>query len=127
VKKAQYLLRLGRGEGLAALAALVLSRRVHGDVPLPKLCLWNRATGYPCPFCGLSRGFVEISHGRPGRAALFHPLSLPAYLATLGAGLAATARGGVSLPLNRKHLLYAIWGVLLAWAAKVALIPPKYW
>ena len=51
--------------------------------PLPiTVCLFLRLTGYPCPSCGLTRGFVAMAHGQ--WLAVLHacPLAVLLYAAT---------------------------------------------
>jgi hypothetical protein len=50
------------------------------DLPLIK-CTFLSLTGYPCPFCGLTRSFWAIAHGNWGFAALHAPLACLAYMA----------------------------------------------
>jgi hypothetical protein len=38
------------------------------------LCLFKRATGYPCPTCGFTRGSLSFLHGHPVQAWLYNPL-----------------------------------------------------
>ena len=112
---------------MAFAATIALSSLMRQDKPLPKICLFNRATGYPCPFCGLSRSFLNIGHGDLREAALHHPLGIPAYLATAALALGTLAHGRVRIPLKRERLLRAASLLFAAWAIKLLFIPRKYW
>ena len=106
---------------------IALSSLMRKDRPLPKICLFNRATGFPCPFCGLSRSFLNIGHGDLREATLHHPLSIPAYLVTAGLAVRTLTGGRVRVPLSKRRLV-ALASILLAvWAVKLLLIPRKYW
>ncbi len=35
-----------------------------GESSMPRMCLMHTLTGLDCPFCGLTRGFVHLAHGR---------------------------------------------------------------
>jgi hypothetical protein len=126
VKTGSNVLRIGRAEGFAAAAALMLSAIVPAGRGLPKLCIFSRATGYPCPFCGLSRSFSEISHGDLVRASLYHPLGLAAYFIT---AVTATRAVGhpVRLSLSVRHLTAIALMIGAAWVLKLFLIPRRYW
>lgn len=45
------------------------------DEPLPILCPIKRWTSQECPWCGLTRAFVCIAHGRWQAAWHYHPAS----------------------------------------------------
>ena len=50
-------------EGVIASGALITSAILpHGEVDSLNLCPWYHLTGYQCPFCGMTRGFVAITH-----------------------------------------------------------------
>jgi hypothetical protein len=46
------------------------------DAPLPTLCAMRRLAGIDCPGCGLTRCFISLAHGLPGRAWHFNPVGL---------------------------------------------------
>jgi hypothetical protein len=46
------------------------------------ICLFRRATGVPCPGCGLTRAFAALAKGHFSQAFAFHPF---AYLIALEA------------------------------------------
>jgi len=39
------------------------------------LCLWYHLFGITCPFCGMTRGFIAISHGEIAEAISLNPAS----------------------------------------------------
>lgn len=43
-------------------------------VSLPSLCLLKLIAGIPCPFCGLTRSWTNLFHGRWVDAFASHPL-----------------------------------------------------
>ena len=43
---------------------------------LPEICLTKRATGIPCPGCGLTRSWIAAAHGRWRASLGFHKLGL---------------------------------------------------
>jgi hypothetical protein len=49
-----------------------------------RACTFLRVTGYPCPFCGMSRAFQWLSHGHWRQALLQCPASLFFYLVVWG-------------------------------------------
>jgi len=51
------------------------------DLPLIK-CTFLSLTGYPCPFCGLTRSFWAIAHGNWAFAVYHAPLACLIYVAT---------------------------------------------
>lgn len=71
---------------LAIAAAWLLPPRLAAGGPV--LCPFRRATGLPCPACGLTRSWAAALHGRPGASLRHHPLGLLA----LGTALAYAAR-----------------------------------
>ena len=59
--------------GLALWAALALVPELgRGDLVV---CLFRRATGTPCPGCGLTRAFVAMAGGDLAAAVTLHPLA----------------------------------------------------
>jgi len=50
-------------EGVIASGALITSAILpHGQVDSLNLCPWYHLTGHQCPFCGMTRGFVAMTH-----------------------------------------------------------------
>lgn len=50
-------------EGVIASGALITSAILpHGEVDSLNLCPWYHLTGHQCPFCGMTRGFVALTH-----------------------------------------------------------------
>lgn len=126
MKRRSNVLKIGRAEGIAAAAALALSVLTLAGRDLPKLCVFSRVTGYPCPFCGLSRSFSEISHGRPVSASLYHPLGLAAYFATVVAATRTVGRP-FRVSLSVRHLTALALVIAAAWFLKLCLAPRRYW
>jgi hypothetical protein len=64
---------------VAVTAALVAPPDLieHG----PILCPIRRATGVPCPSCGLTRSWTATAHGQLRRGFNVHPLGPPAFVA----------------------------------------------
>tara|TARA_Y100001970_G_scaffold104228_1_gene130614 strand:+ start:12872 stop:13270 length:399 start_codon:yes stop_codon:yes gene_type:complete len=61
-------------EGIIASGALVVSAVLpHGDLDGLNLCPWYNLVGYQCPFCGMTRGFVAITHFDLQSAVDFNP------------------------------------------------------
>lgn len=54
------------GEGLA----------LPGGRRLGTICLTRMLTGWSCPFCGMSRGFVALLHGDIALSLACHPAGL---------------------------------------------------
>ncbi|TAN37395.1 MAG: DUF2752 domain-containing protein [Verrucomicrobia bacterium] len=63
---------------LLASATLPLSliSRIH-------LCAFRNLTGYPCPFCGLTRAFLAMAHGDVTGAWHIMPLGVPLFVSTV--------------------------------------------
>jgi hypothetical protein len=74
--------------GLALLASVLLPL----DPPDVVTCGFLRLTGYPCPFCGMTRAFTAMGHGEPMTAARESPAGAVFYLATIGVFLVSATR-----------------------------------
>src|SRR3954469_3961 len=84
----QELLELRRAARVGVVAALLAAVQVveHG----PVLCPFRRATGQPCPSCGLTRSWTAVAHGRLRQGFGFHPLGPTAFAAAAGLLLVPT-------------------------------------
>lgn len=112
------------GAVLAAASLLPLVR----DVPLIP-CYFKEWTGWPCPFCGLTRSFVHAGHAEFAAAWIESPLAAvlyacvaAAFLLSLGA-LIFRVRWRLTLPAGysagRVALLLAL-AVLANWFYRLA-------
>lgn len=89
-------------------------------------CGMLRATGKPCPTCGVTTSFVLAAHGRFAEAVVNQPFGFALLLLVAGglAGLAFTLATGrswypVFVRVNPVVVLLALLGLLLAsWAYK---------
>lgn len=102
----------------ALLAAMVIPDRRLESAPV--FCPFRRATGLPCPTCGLSRSWIALLHGRPRASFSFHPLGPLTVVAALvvleGAGPAPelTARLRSRRPLGTAIAVWlGVWLVRL--------------
>jgi hypothetical protein len=108
----------------------------HRIYTLP-CCLFRAVAGIPCPLCGLTRSFVSLSHGEFRAAFTYHPLGPILYVGCL-VGCLGQFWPRPSPPRTPDHeatpgfwrrragwLLMASF--LLAWAAKLFLLPRAYW
>tara|TARA_B100000767_G_scaffold273384_1_gene303325 strand:- start:483 stop:881 length:399 start_codon:yes stop_codon:yes gene_type:complete len=94
------------GGALAASAILP-----HGGVDGLKLCPWYHLSGHPCPFCGMTRAFVAITHFDVQAAIDFNlgsPLIYGAFLYMFWASISAL-RKGEERPTPPKKALYNSW------------------
>ena len=62
----------------------------------PAVCPFRRATGLPCPACGLTRSWQAAAHLRPRDSFGYHPLGAVTFLAA--AGIALAGRDGDDMP-----------------------------
>lgn len=91
--------------------ALVVSAVLpHGRVDGMKLCPIFHATGHECPFCGMSRGFVAITHFDISSALDFNPGSPLIYVSfvyLLTTSIQALRNGETQLKPVPKPLYFA--------------------
>ena len=88
----------------------------------PRLCLYKRFFGIPCPGCGLTRAFQSLLSGDLRKAFYYHPLwwALPLLL-----GAAARSGGsGGSCRLARAVARTLGGAFLLVYAARLAKVMP---
>ncbi len=110
--------------------ALVLPHVVPCDLLPLKKCTFLSLTGYPCPFCGLTRSFWAIADGNWAFAIHNAPLACLVYTATAvlfawhSTGLITGRRVASSLFRLLKSPL-AVWlmvtMVVLNWAYRIGL------
>ena len=110
--------------------ALILPHLVAcDDLPLIP-CTFLKLTGYPCPFCGLTRSFWAMAHGSWGAAATRAPLACLIYGATAllfawhTAGLLTGLRirsGFFRFSGSRLVIWLMVVTVLLNWAYRLSL------
>lgn len=118
-------LRRRNGLLLAALLlmlALPLSTAIWGHA-WPSWCLFERATGMPCPFCGLTRSVACALEGDFLLSLRFHPLGIASLLLAFAAAILLAVewvadRPGLSDRLLANHRLWiavaVVWGIYYA-------------
>ncbi|MCH2180980.1 MAG: DUF2752 domain-containing protein [Mariniblastus sp.] len=97
------------------------------ELPLPELCTSKRVFGIDCPGCGLTRGFISISHGEFQRAWHFNPASFVVYVLVIGQipwqlyQLGRIWRGRYPVSSNWIYLLPALAAasLLLQWLVQI--------
>jgi Protein of unknown function (DUF2752) len=66
---------------LAVVAVRVVPRRlVEGG---PTMCVFRRATGMPCPSCGMTRSWSAATRLDVRRSLAWHPLGIPTLIGVL--------------------------------------------
>ena len=103
---------------LALLAAAVLPPRLVSEGPV--LCPFRRATGLPCPTCGLTRSWTSLAHLRVRDAFAYHPLGPVTFV---GAGWLALG-GRLHAPkadedFERKLASVAVAAWLAVWVGRL--------
>jgi hypothetical protein len=82
----------------------------HGGVDGLRLCPWYHLSGHLCPFCGMTRGFVAITHFDISTALDFNPgapLVYAAFVYMLWASLRALRHGETEMKPVNKGLYYS--------------------
>lgn len=120
-------LRLGRIEGILALATIGTAIFLPERQPLFKLCPFNRTTGYPCPFCGLSRSFLALGHARLKSAAKYNLLGLPLFVLALVLPFKLTRQSKVRIVLTTRRVGLALVMIGIAWFIKLRYVSRAYW
>ena len=90
-----------------ALVALVLSFLLPVEGVGVDLCMFHRATGLPCPGCGLTRSLTSMSHGQVGHAFELHwfgpAIWLLAVALSIGNLIGERRREGIRTWLRRRE------------------------
>ena len=109
--------------------ALLLPHLVPCHLLPLKKCTFLSLTGYPCPFCGLTRSFWAIAHGDWAFAIHNAPLACLIYVATalLFAWHLTGLMIGLKVAIRLRHLLLSrpaiglmATMVILNWAYRLA-------
>jgi membrane associated rhomboid family serine protease len=82
---------------------------------MPVKCAFRRATGLPCPGCGLTRSWSLTAHGDLAGAFARHPFGPPSLLVAWG----AVMMGPRAVPMRRSSVprpLLVVAGAWLGWA-----------
>jgi len=80
---------------------------------MPMLCAFRRATGLPCPGCGLSRSWMLTAHGDLGGAIARHPFGPLSLLVAWAAVMA----GPRAIPIRTSRPTAPVVAVAGAWLA----------
>lgn len=97
-------------------------------------CLFNSATGIPCPVCGLTRSFIYTAHGELSSAFRMHLLGPPLFFSMILSAAVVTVSlvSGHRLrysfsPMAGRIVFWSVIGLFLgAWMMKLLLFR-KYW
>ncbi|MEQ8821388.1 MAG: DUF2752 domain-containing protein [Sumerlaeia bacterium] len=92
-----------RTAGFIGLIGLLIAIFVMKPAGLgPSMCTLQKATGYPCPGCGLTRSVSSFAQGHPLWSFKFHPLGPPIAILFLATAVMAV------LP-NRPREAFLAW------------------
>jgi hypothetical protein len=94
----------------AAVAGAVLTSPDRVE-RLPVICAFRRATGLPCPGCGLTRSWSLTAHGDLAGAFTRHPFGPPSLLAAW----VAVMLGPRAIPMRAGAAPAPLLGVAGAW------------
>jgi len=105
------------GSGVALATSLVIP---SSRLPAFPLCLFKLLTGYPCPGCGLTHAFCDISHGHLSAAWKANPFGFFFYTLALASliwpGLGARFPG---IAASMRETRALVWGpaalIVLMW------------
>ncbi len=92
----------------AGLAGALIPIDARGALPLP--CAFYSMTGWPCPFCGMTRAFLAAGHGMWANAFRQSPVGALLY----AAAWAAFGIGAINVARN-------------APAPRTSAIPVQFW
>lgn len=109
---------------LAVLFGISFAVDAQTSTILPQSCIWQHLTGLPCPFCGLIRSLLEISHGRLASSVSYHlfgPLVYTGGLLALAWSFYSWVSKGKAA-LNARFLRAAKWA-----AAALGLLWLAWW
>ncbi len=84
----------------------------HGQVDGLRLCPWYHLSGVECPFCGMTRGFVAISHLDIQAAIEFNlgsPLIYGAFVVIFGRSIWAWRNGQFDDPPQLSEKITMPW------------------
>jgi hypothetical protein len=99
IAPAAYRAELGRNLRLTGGAMVLASYAVPLAPHVGPLCPLRRLTGVPCPFCGLTTGVVDVTHGHLAGGLLANPMAPLLVAATLAAWVVwALRRAGRTRP-----------------------------
>lgn len=101
---------------------------IHGHFMALPVCAFKMLAGIPCPFCGMTMAFCEMSHFYFVRAFDIQPAGVAVYFLCLGAGLFFLARGLLGNPFVdvRKERYWPLafntllWFVGIVWICRLA-------
>jgi len=103
-------------------------------VPIPSTCGFEKATGVPCPGCGLTRSWVEAAHGDLARSLAYNRIGVALMIyAILQAmrqivWLAAPARRSATERVGRlldRGIVVLLALLALNWLAMLAGLLPE--
>ena len=103
----------------------------HGQVDGLRLCPWYHLSGVECPFCGMTRGFVAISHFDIQAAMEFNlgsPLIYGAFVVVFGRSIWAWRNGQLDNPPDLSEKITMPWLVtsiaIFGWMLYIRWIQP---
>ena len=99
------------------LAAWRMPARLLSDTTT--ICPFRRATGLPCPTCGMTRSWHAAMGGRLRDSVAYHPLGIPALAAVLLVAAGRWRPDGHDAPASGRLVVASgIW--LAVWLRRLA-------
>ena len=121
-------IHIGGFHGAVAVLVVLLSILLPKALEYgPKICPLNHLVGIPCPFCGLTRSFLEIGQFNLVEAVKYHILGIPLFAAFLILPVLLMVRPRIAIPVSGPGIIIVVSIIALAWVAKVLVVSPEYW
>ena len=100
---------------VGAVGGSALQDRILDDTPG---CIFKRATGVDCAFCGMTHATVALGRGDLGAAHRYHPLAIVVLVGSLAAFVTIVA-GRTDLLLRGRRPLIILGVVCVIWTIRL--------